>query len=167
MEYELQFRNGVTLESITKMVSGNSETVPHGKWMYQMNPDNRDEHWIGSQHDNLEDCLKEAFNEYNNGISKHGFFLIAQVNHYVPHIDTDDIIEHLRDDAQDNHSDLAESFLDDVTRKQERELEEQLNEVLINWLTRHNLHATFGELQNMFKVSASFGSIYEIEPYYE
>lgn len=57
----------------------------------------------------------------------------------VPTLDIDSILESAYNQVYDEVGECAEGFLDDVTKEQQRELEEQLNEVFYNWVIKHKL----------------------------
>lgn len=60
---------------------------------------------------------------------------------YCPmaHIDIDTIIEDAQEELYNEVGEVSETYLEDVTRDQEKELEEALNEVFYNWHKKHNL----------------------------
>lgn len=57
----------------------------------------------------------------------------------VPTLDIDSILEGAYDQVYDEVGEVAEGFLDDVTKEQQKELEEQLNDVFYNWIIKYNL----------------------------
>lgn len=54
-----------------------------------------------------------------------------------------DVIEAVRVDAYDEGGEYAENYLDDVTKEQREELEEQLDVVFNAWLEKHDLYPNF------------------------
>lgn len=60
----------------------------------------------------------------------------------VPTLDIDSILERAYDQVYDEVGEVAEGFLDDVTKEQRQELEEQLNKVFFNWVKKHELEPT-------------------------
>lgn len=57
----------------------------------------------------------------------------------VPSIDVDRILECAYEDVYDKVGECAEGFLDNVTKEQQNELEEQLNDIFYNWIKKHKL----------------------------
>jgi len=56
----------------------------------------------------------------------------------VPNLDVDSILENACEQVYDEVGECAEGFLD-VTKEQQKELEEQLNEVFFKWIVKYNL----------------------------
>ncbi|WP_192927434.1 hypothetical protein [Clostridium beijerinckii] len=54
-------------------------------------------------------------------------------------IDVDTIIEYAQDQLYGEVGEVSETYLEEVTRDQEKELEEALNEVFYNWHKKHEL----------------------------
>jgi hypothetical protein len=59
----------------------------------------------------------------------------------VPNLDIDSILENAYEQVYDEVGEVAEGFLD-VTKEQQKELEEQLNEVFFKWIKKHQLEPT-------------------------
>ena len=57
-------------------------------------------------------------------------------------IDTDRVIDYARDKLYDEVGEFAETYLNDITTEQEKELEEALNNVFYEWHKKHNLFPT-------------------------
>lgn len=53
------------------------------------------------------------------------------------------MIEAVQTDAYDEGGEYAENYLDDVTKEQREELEEQLDVVFNAWLEKHDLYTNF------------------------
>ena len=64
----------------------------------------------------------------------------------VPRICVETIIENARKRLYEEVGECAETYLDEVTERQELKLEEELNEVFYNWSVRHNLLPTCYEI---------------------
>lgn len=54
-----------------------------------------------------------------------------------------DVIEAVQADAYDEGGEYAENYLDDVTKEQREELEEQLDVVFNAWLEKYDLYPNF------------------------
>lgn len=57
----------------------------------------------------------------------------------VPRICVDTIIENAQEQLYDEVGEVSETYLEYVTKEQEKELEEQLNEVFWQWHKKYNL----------------------------
>lgn len=60
----------------------------------------------------------------------------------IPSLDVDNILEDTYNQVYDEVGEVAESFLEDITPEQQKELEEKLNEVFYNWIKKHKLEPT-------------------------
>lgn len=54
-------------------------------------------------------------------------------------IDVDTIIENAQEQLYDEVGEVSETYLESITKEQEKELEEALNEVFYNWHEKHKL----------------------------
>lgn len=70
---------------------------------------------------------------------------------YKPFIDVDGLIERWQEDVYDNYSECRgyDAYLEDVTDEQSKELQDELNKVLQEWIKKHKLEANFGEIHNV------------------
>lgn len=57
----------------------------------------------------------------------------------MAHIDASTIIENAQEQLYDEIGEVAETYLEDVTKEQEKELEEALNNVFHDWHKKHKL----------------------------
>ena len=60
----------------------------------------------------------------------------------VPTLNIDAILEDAYDQVCDEVGESAEDFLNDVTKEQQEELEEELNKVFFNWVVKNKLEPT-------------------------
>lgn len=69
---------------------------------------------------------------------------------YKPFINVDGLIERWQEDVYDDYSECRgyDTYLEDVTDEQTKELQDELNKVLQEWIKKHNLEANFGEIHN-------------------
>ena len=95
------------------------------------------------------DVLGHVYEEYE-GI--HTIFAVGQLNSPSLRIYADTVIESLQEQSGERCGEVSETFLDDVTKEQEKDLEEKLNAVLNEWLTKYNHQPTFYYLDNIEKV---------------
>lgn len=90
------------------------------------------------------DCKsrEEAIEEGMNAAKEEGLksFRIGRQEYCsMAHIDADTVIENAQEQLYDEVGEVSETYLEDVTEEQQKELEEALNEVFYNWHKKHNL----------------------------
>ena len=95
------------------------------------------------------DVLGHVYEEWEDIPSA---FAIGQLRRPSLRIYADSLIENLQEQSDERCGEASETFLDDVTKEQEKDLEEKLNAVLNEWLTKYNHQPTFYYLDNIEKV---------------
>ena len=95
------------------------------------------------------DVLGHVYEEYE-GI--HTIFAVGQLRSPSLRIYADSVIENLQEQSDEYCGEVSETYLDDVTKEQEKDLEEKLNATLNEWLTKYNHQPTFYYLDNIEKV---------------
>jgi hypothetical protein len=95
------------------------------------------------------DVLGHVYEEYE-GI--HTIFAVGQLRSPSLRIYADNVIESLQEQSDERCGEVSETYLNDVTKEQEKDLEEKLNAVLNEWLTKYNHQPTFYYLDNVEKV---------------
>lgn len=136
----------------------------HLKWMCNGNPDS--EVWDASEYfDTKDDAISagtKALNEYlanpEEDYDQHDVlgvdydidvdgtpmsFAVAQIFSHSFGIDAGHVLESIQEDAYSEAGEFSEGYLDDVTKEQEAELEEQLNAVFTAWSNKYNFHPNF------------------------
>ena len=93
--------------------------------------------------------LGHVYEEYE-GI--HTIFAVGQLNSPSLRIYADTVIESLQEQSDECCGDASETYLNDVTKEQEKDLEEKLNATLNEWLTKYHHQPTFYYLDNIEKV---------------
>lgn len=68
-------------------------------------------------------------------------------------VNVDSIIENIAENVYDEAGEVAEDYLNDVKKEHAEELESDLNEVLLNWINKHNYKPTFFQVVNIEQVS--------------
>ena len=70
-------------------------------------------------------------------------FAVAQI--FCPSfgIDVSSVLEGIQEDAYSEGGEFSEGYLDDVTKEQEEDLEQKLNEVFSAWIDKYNHHPNF------------------------
>ena len=95
------------------------------------------------------DVLGHVYEEWEDIPSA---FAIGQLRRPSLRIYADSLIENLQEQSDERCGEASETFLDDVTKEQEKDLEEKLNAVLNEWLTKYHHQPTFYYLDNIEKV---------------
>ena len=86
---------------------------------------------------------EEAINDGLTMINEGSAFRVGKiVPCEISGIDTDRVIDYARDKLYDEVGEFAETYLNDITTEQEKELEEALNNVFYEWHKKHNLFPT-------------------------
>ena len=86
---------------------------------------------------------EEAINDGLTMINEGSAFRVGRiVPCEISGIDTDRVIDYARDKLYDEVGEFAETYLNDITTEQEKELEEALNNVFYEWHKKHNLFPT-------------------------
>lgn len=95
------------------------------------------------------DVLGHVYEEYEE---IHTIFAVGQLHSPSLRVYADSVIENLQEQSDEYCGEVAETYLDDVTKEQEKDLEEKLNAVLNEWLIKYNHEPTFFYLDNIEKV---------------
>lgn len=121
------------------------------KWMYQIG---ESDVWLNDQYGTKEEAMEACKKEYEYDPKEYEgkTCYVGRVDTYNAFIDADGIIEHIQDDAWSECGEVAEGFLSDVTKEQTEELQNKLNDVLQEWLTKHNLQPTFGDMVDIEEI---------------
>ena len=98
--------------------------------------------WVADIEGNSrEDIIADGM-EYANdeGLS---FFRIGQcIPAGIPTLDIDSVLEGAYEQVYNEVGESAEGFLNDVTKEQQKELEDKLNEVFYQWVKKYRLEPT-------------------------
>lgn len=110
------------------------------RWTYEVNLNS--DIWNGEIFDTKEEAIaegrKEAI-EYKKDSFKVG--IIEESTNFG--VDVDQVIENIQEAMYDEVGEVAEDYLDDVSKKDALELEEKLNEVFYRWQEEHNYKPSF------------------------
>lgn len=87
-----------------------------------------------SREEAIEEGMKAAKEE---GLSS--FRIGRQEYCGMAHIDVDSIIENAQEQLYNEVGEASETYLEDITEEQEKELEEALNNAFHDWHKKHNL----------------------------
>lgn len=106
------------------------------KWAYAIG----DEDYRGIFFDTKEDALEEARNEIQSDYSYSGgeVIWVGKVQEFVPTVAiADSLFYDLQDQAYDEASDYSEGWLDDVTKEDQDELDNLIQDCFMKWLEKH------------------------------
>ena len=90
-----------------------------------------------------EEAIKDGLRMVIEGTEEGSAFRVGRiVPCEISGIDTDRVIEYAQGELYDKVGECAETYLNDITTEQEKELEEALNNVFYEWHKKHNLFPT-------------------------
>ena len=98
--------------------------------------------WRGEICDSREEAIEEGRKDaiyYGKKNFKIG--IIEEVPNFG--VDAEGVIEDIQNDMYGEMGEVAEDYLDDVTKEHLSELEDQLNEVFYKWQEKYNYKPTF------------------------
>lgn len=95
--------------------------------------------------DTIKECIAEAKREYPD--KEHVY--IAELEDHLPRVDVDKIIDDLRETAMDECGECSDGWLD--TTPDLKQLEEDLQSALENWMNNNNLNPNFGKVVSVKK----------------
>lgn len=100
-----------------------------------------DEIWRGGPCNTIKECAEEALAE---GYKEDDKIALGYVEPYeVNSVNSDQIIEYLQIDAYDSIGEVAEDWLNYITREQYEDLEDRVLKVVKEWLKDVNEEPTF------------------------
>jgi len=110
------------------------------KWTYELNT--MSDIWSGGIFDSREEAIREATNEaLIDGIKKFKIGICEDVFNYG--IDADEVLERIAEETYEDVGEVAEYYLDDVTKEHKEELQDKLNEVFYSWQEKYNYKHNF------------------------
>lgn len=123
------------------------------KWVYMIGDEHTSEFFKTK-----EDAIAEGLSVYGEDEWHYekdlsvGFFVP-----YKPSINVEGLIDRWQDSVYDDYYECrgSDTYLENVTEEQSRELENELNKVLQTWIQKHNLEANFGEIHNVEVIDTS------------
>ena len=106
-------------------------------WSWKADSDN-----YSSPYDTIEECLEQARLEYEGNVRKTIYIGIVEES-FDSGVDTDSVIEKIQNDAYSEYGEVAEEYLEDITKEQLNELDTVLNEAYSKWKEKHNIKTSF------------------------
>ncbi len=87
-----------------------------------------------------EEAIKDGLGMVNEGVEEGSAFRVGKiVACRMSKIDAGRVVEDAQDRLYNEVGEYGETYLEDVTEEQEKELEEALNNVFYEWHKKHNL----------------------------
>ena len=110
------------------------------KWTYEI--DITRDMWRGGVYDTKEEAIEEGKKDaIENGRQSFKVGIIEDAPNFG--IDVDSVIEQIQENMYNEMGEVAEDYLDDVTKDDTLELEKRLNEVFYKWQEEHNYKPSF------------------------
>ena len=110
------------------------------KWTYEI--DITRDMWRGGVYDTKEKAIEEGKKDaIENGRQSFKVGIIEDAPNFG--IDVDSVIEQIQENMYNEMGEVAEDYLDDVTKDDTLELEKRLNEVFYKWQEEHNYKPSF------------------------
>ena len=122
---------------------------------YSWDFDNDAEFWNNDPHDTVEECVEAAIVAISAG--EHGCeemptaIYIGENKEFIPDVDGFQVLEALVEQASEQCGELGGDWdaYDWHKREEVYELEEELNKVVIAWLTKYNRMPNFYSVENI------------------
>ena len=110
------------------------------KWTYESNI--MSDLWEGGIYDSREEAIREATNEaLIDDVKKFKIGICEAVCNYG--IDADEVLERIAEKTYEDVGEVAEDYLNDVTKEHKEELKDKLNEVFYAWQEKYNYKPCF------------------------
>ncbi len=128
------------------------------KWMYNLNSNS--EIWTSDKYETKEEATQAALKNWTDRMvadraSVDNEFQIGQFKQYAPWINTEVLLDELYERATDECGEIAESWLSGVPIDEGEKLQEQVNNVVAEWLKGINEYPSFGSIKNIETIDAS------------
>ena len=126
---------------------------------YSWDFDRDAEFWNNDSHDTVEGCIEDAICAITEGEHKYAenptVIYIGENREFVPEVDGLQVLEALEEQASEQCGEIGSDWetydwKDKAKRDKEvSELEDELNKVLIAWLTKYNRMPNFYAVENI------------------
>lgn len=103
--------------------------------------------WLGDIWDTREEAIKNGTKQAKEeGVNC--FRIGRAIPCAIPSISVDTVIEYAYEQLYDEVGEVAETYLEGVTKEQSQELEESLNEIFYEWSKKYNLLPSCYRIEN-------------------
>lgn len=123
---------------------------------YYWNFNENEEFWNKSC-PTVEDCIGEARWEKEDEGRNDKYVYIGEVEAHIPFIDTEHLIDNIREQAYEECGEGCDGWLDSLKKEDEEKLEERLNQVFLQWLYETNNKPSFGKFSKVSKYNLETG----------
>lgn len=125
--------------------------VEDGIWSSEYEFDTKEEA-IAYGKSEFEGLYEEENGEKFDAETYKEIFYVGKIERYTPSVCAYSVIDNIVDNAHDEVGEVAESFLESVSKQEYGFLEERLNEALNEWLDETKNHPTFFKIVNVERV---------------
>jgi hypothetical protein len=116
-----------------------------GKWGYSTDEEN----WNGDGwFETKEEAIQEGKENYEGDFS----FYVGKAVEVKPYVEVERFLDEISESIYDECGDCAEDYLNGLDVQIKHELGKELNQVLQNWLTKHNLHPNFYLIEDVEQI---------------
>lgn len=115
------------------------------EWVAEM--DMNTDTWLGDIWDTREEAIENGIKQAKEEGLK-SFRIGRAVSCEVPVISADTILEYAQDQIYDEVGEVAETYLEGVTKEQSAELEDSLNKLFYEWSKKYNLFPNCYRIEN-------------------
>lgn len=115
------------------------------QWIYNTN----EEVWMNcGSYDTKKEAIQAGKDEYEGNRYQ---FYVGQISNMnlVPSVDVDRVIDDIAENVYWEVGEAAEDYLNDVRKEDLSELEDKLNEVLLEWMKKHNYSPEYFRVANI------------------
>lgn len=120
-------------------------------WIVMLTEKEQDIWWSDIDCENRKEAIRLGREQAKEDGLK-SFYIGSQTMCSLSTIYADNIIEDAQEQLYDNVGEVAETYLEGVTKEQQKELEDKLNEVFYEWHKKHNLFPTCYMVENSEKI---------------
>lgn len=119
------------------------------KWMYQLG---NSDIWNGEEFETKEEALKEGMKE--RGLNER-LRTGQQESVEISGIDVDLLLENVAENTVCEVGEVGEDFLMDVSKEEQKELEEELNKVFFEWVNKYGYNPSFFKIVNIEEIEGA------------
>lgn len=122
-----------------------------GRWVYSLN----EEIFNTGEYFNTKEEAVESGKEDLTWEGKYPTFYVGQVKSvdFALGVDTDGILEHIAQNVYDEVGEVSETYLYNVDKEHHNILEENLNNVVRQWMDQYGYNPEFYQVINIEKIS--------------
>lgn len=120
------------------------------KTQYAYSTDGKESQNYTGIFNSLKETLQEAENDLGENLTEGTTIWIGKIDFpHLPKLDVNKILEYISYAYYNEFDEIAEDYLNDVKKEHKEELEEKLNTVLNEWLTKYNYEPDFYRVEQV------------------